>query len=284
MEFLRDRARTDCLWFPEFGEVIRPNILLIEQALQGSLAVPDFGEFCGEVTRIYETTKATTSGAVADYIPQLARVNPDLYGVAICTIDGQRFALGDSQHDFCVQSCCKPVNYCLALEEHGEEYVHGFVGREPSGQVFNELALSAAGKPHNPMINAGAIMCSSLIKPRADNADRFEFVLDRWAALCGGKQARFNNAVYQSERQTADRNFALGYYMKEHNAFPPDTDLHDTLDFYFQCCSIEANAEMMSTLAATLANGGVCPTTGGTRAIDDARAALPVADVLVRHV
>ena len=141
------------------------------------------------------------------------------------------------------------MNYCLALEEHGSEDVHQYVGREPSGRIFNELALGDDGKPHNPMINAGAIMSTSLIRQQLDKGDRFDFVLDRWTALCGGEKVRFNNAVYQSERQSADRNFALGYLMKEQGAFPQGTDLIETLDFYFQCCSIEANAEALSVLA-----------------------------------
>ena len=86
--------------------------------------------------------------------------------------------------------------------------------------------------------------------------------MDRWAALAGGKRPSFSNSVYLSERQTADRNFALGYFMREHGAFPEGTELVDILEFYFQCCSIELTAEMMSVVAATLANGGVCPMTG----------------------
>jgi glutaminase len=164
--------------------------------------------------------------------------------------------------DFSVQSVCKPMTYCLALEENGADEVHRYVGREPSGQLFNELTLSSEGKPHNPMINAGAIMCSSLVGRNLASADRYDHVLERWQAMCGGEKPRFNNAIYQSERQTADRNFALGYYMREHGAFPEDIDLLDVLEFYFQSCSIEATVQMMATMAATLANGGVCPTTG----------------------
>ena len=259
---LNKRPLRDALTYDQFCDVIRPNILLVERALQGNMVIPDFTRFCRDIERIFKQVRLNREGQVADYIPQLARVLPDQFAIALCTVDGQQFAIGDSEIDFCVQSCCKPLNYCLALEEHGEQRVHRFVGREPSGRNFNELALNDSGRPHNPMINAGAIMCSSLIRSYEENADRFDHVLNVWKAMSGGRKAHFNNAIYQSERETADRNFALGYYMKEHQAFPENTDLLKTLDFYFQCCSIEVNAELMSVFAATLANGGVCPTNG----------------------
>jgi len=254
---LREKLSPD-----QFCQMVRPNILLIERILQGNLIVPDFGDFSTALTDIFTRTAGIKEGDVADYIPQLARANPEHYAAACCTIDGQRWEAGDASVDFCIQSCCKPINYCFALEEAGAQRVHTYVGREPSGRIFNELALNDEGKPHNPMINAGAIMCSSLLRQDLDSGDRFEFLRQRWQALCGNETVGFNNAVYQSERQTADRNFALGYYMREKNAFPPGTDLMETLEFYFQCCSIEINAKTMAVMAATLANGGVCPTTG----------------------
>ena len=112
------------------------------------------------------------------------------------------------------------------------------------------------------MINAGAIMCAAMIRQDLDLANRFDYLLGRWTALCGNRKVHFNNAVYQSERSNADRNYALGYYMRENKAFPEDTDMLETLEFYFQSCSIELNVEMLTLLAATLANGGVCPVTG----------------------
>ena len=252
----------DDLPVERFCDVIRPNILLMEQALQGNVAIPDFAQFSAEIDRIYDRTKAVTDGEVASYIPQLAKVSPDRYGVALCTVDGQRHAAGDAREDFSVQSCFKPITYSMALEEHGAEFVHRHVGREPSGLNFNELALGEDGEPHNPMINAGAIMCTSMIRPGLQLAERFEYVLDVWARLCGSRRPRFNNAVYQSEKETADRNYALGYYMREHKAFPEGTDMLQALEFYFQSCAMELDADSMSVLAATLANGGVCPTTG----------------------
>ena len=261
-----------------FCTAIRHNILLIERALQGKMVIPDFTEFCTEIERIYETTRRNRDGRPASYIPQLDLPEPqaDQYGIGLCTVDGQRHALGDSQVFFSLQSTCKPVNYCLALEEHGAEVVHSYIGHEPSGASFNELTLDKQNRPHNPMINAGAIMSSALIKlsdkrrtkgqsglgARGWAGERFDYVMERWQALCGGEKPRFSTPVYLSERQTADRNFALSYFMREKEAFPEDVELHDVLEFYFQCCAIELNAEMMSVVAATLANGGICPISG----------------------
>jgi glutaminase len=141
--------------------------------------------------------------------------------------------------------------------------VHRHVGREPSGRGFNELTFNNERLPHNPMINSGAIVTCSLIQPELDMASRFDYVANAWRKLSGGRRVGFNNPVYLSERQTADRNFALGYSMQESRAFPTGTNLVDTLEFYFQCCAIEVDAELVSVVAATLANGGVSPTTSG---------------------
>jgi glutaminase len=255
--------KDDSLLSPEeMVEVVRPNVSLIERALRGNLVVPDFTNFCEDIREIYEETRKNDAGKVADYIPQLARVPPKHYGISFCTIDGQQHSIGDTKLEFSVQSCTKPINYCIALEEHDEEVFHRHVGREPSGRGFNELSLNRDNKPHNPMINAGAIATCSLIRGKDSVADRFDHVMDQWAKLAGNQKAGFSNAVYLSERQTADRNFALGYFMKEKGVFPAGTDLVSTLEFYFQCCSIESTCERMSIVAATLANGGVCPTTG----------------------
>ena len=264
-----------------FCQAIRQNILLIERALQGNMIIPDFADFCAEIRQIFEATRANRSGKAASYIPQLDLQEPkvDQYGVALCTLDGQRYAVGDAQEFFSVQSTGKPIVYCLALEEHGTETVHQHVGYEPSGVSFNELTLNKHNRPHNPLINAGSIVCCSLIKLREKQeklragrlteidrrgwaGTRLDYIMERWQALCGGEKPRFSSPVYLSERQTADRNFALGYFMRENGAFPEGIELEDVLDFYFQCCAIEVNAETMSVVAATLANGGICPVSG----------------------
>jgi glutaminase len=103
-----------------------------------------------------------------------------------------------------------------------------------------------------------------MIKPELNIADRFEYVQGIWKSMSGESHIGFNNSVYLSERQTADRNFALGYFMRENNAFPKNTNLQEILEFYFQCCSLEINTKAMAIIASTLANGGVCPLTGKT--------------------
>lgn len=92
-------------------------------------------------------------------------------GVALCTVDGQRHRVGDDRVEFCAQTAFKPIIYALALEEHGEDTVHRYIGREPSGSDSNELALDDQRRPHNPLINAGAILACSLIRRDLDPAD-----------------------------------------------------------------------------------------------------------------
>ena len=248
--------------FQTFESLIKPYFYLLQRAAKGGFIIPDFQSFTDNIAKIYTDVKSVNSGDVARYIPQLARVDPNYFGISVCTVDGQTFDIGDTDVGFCVQSTCKPVTYCMALEDVGEQKVHTHVGREPSGQNFNAITLNQENLPHNPMINAGSMVCASLIKPQQPLPDRFESILSLWQNLCGGIRPNFNSAVYHSERATADRNFALAYFMKEVGAFPDGTDIHQTLDLYFQCCSIEVKTKQMANIAATFANSGICPSTG----------------------
>lgn len=261
-EIFARTAAADRLDVESFMRLIQARGNLVKDACLGRLVIPDFQEIRAEFQGIFSNLKENREGKVASYIPQLSRVNPDLFAVSACTIDGQRFHLGDHQVNFCVQSVMKPINYCIALEENGEAGTHRWIGREPSGRGFNELTLNKEGRPHNPLINSGAIVACSMIRSQYESAERFASVLKTWGRLAGGEYVGFNNASYLSERETADRNFALGYFMRENACFPQGTDLLQTLEFYFQCCSIEANAESLGMIAASLANGGVCPLTG----------------------
>nr|XP_020475853.1 glutaminase kidney isoform, mitochondrial-like isoform X2 [Monopterus albus] len=245
-----------------FKKCVQSNIILLTQAFRKKFIIPDFPSFTSRIDELYENGKKLTGGQVADYIPQLAKFNPDLWAVSMCTVDGQRYTAGDSKVPFCLQSCVKPLKYAVAVHDYGTEYVHSFIGKEPSGLRFNKLFLDEDDKPHNPMVNAGAIVCTSLIKQGAGNAEKFDYVMNFLKQMAGNEYVGFSNATFQSERESGDRNFAIGYYLKEKKCFPEGTDMTSVLDLYFQLCAIEVTTESASVMAATLANGGICPITG----------------------
>eukprot|EP01125_Pyxidicula_operculata_P020883 TRINITY_DN784_c0_g1_i2.p2 TRINITY_DN784_c0_g1~~TRINITY_DN784_c0_g1_i2.p2 ORF type:complete len:862 (-),score=247.40 TRINITY_DN784_c0_g1_i2:168-2753(-) len=242
------------------------RIPFVHKIVYGDLAIPDWQHFCKDVKEMYDSVEHNRDGHVASYIPQLARVNPEQWGVSICTVDGQRMSIGDSEVRFCIQSCCKPLNYLIAQDLWEVDKVHQHVGREPSGRGFNELAMNTDGLPHNPCINSGAIMTCALVSSKFSTEDEyFSYACERYQDLAGGVPPSFANSTYLSERRTADRNFCLSYMMRERGVFPKDNfNLEKTLDFYFMCCSLEYSASEFAVVAATLANGGVCPVTGKT--------------------
>ncbi|XP_042868110.1 glutaminase kidney isoform, mitochondrial-like isoform X5 [Penaeus japonicus] len=248
--------------YETFMSIISENLEIVVKAFSSAFVIPDFRGFCHHIDEIYNNCRGNTDGKIAHYIPQLERMKPDHWAVSVCTVDGQRYSLGDVNIPFTLQSCSKPLTYAMAVGLYGTQHVHNFMGMEPSGRYFNELCLDFNRKPHNPMINAGAIMTAALLKPELSAADRFDYVFHMYKRLAGGEHLGFNNGVFLSERECADRNFALAYFMRENKCFPENTKLHETLDFYFQLCSLEITAEAGAVMAATLANGGINPLTG----------------------
>ena len=223
---------------------------------------PTIDQLKTALTSIYRATKPNRDGHMPSYIPELANINPDHFAISICTVNGERFDIGDYTSPYSIQSTFKPISYCLASEELGSEVYHQFVGREPSGRGFNELTLNHENRPHNPMINAGAILTCALIKSDIDTHTKWEYILDQWQGFTGGTRPILNTAIYKSEKTTADRNFALAYFMRENKAFPKNTHFYDILKLYFKCCSLELTTNAHAVVAATLANGGINPITG----------------------
>lgn len=238
------------------------NPSVTANALSHSYIIPDFEKFTHEVTSLYKSCSLKTGGKVNEKIPFLPSHNGDHFGVSICTINGQRFNIGETKVDFSIQSCCKPINYCLAAHEHGIDVVHRHIGREPSGIKADELVLDSNGLPHNPLINSGGIMACSFIKSDLTPVKRFEYILSMWKKLSGGKPLGFSKKIYQKERTSGYRNFAMAYIMEEGKIFPEKTNLVDVLENYFKCHSLTIKADTLSIVAATLAHGGVCPLTG----------------------
>ncbi|CAD5225676.1 unnamed protein product [Bursaphelenchus xylophilus] len=247
----------------EFLECVRPCLSLISQAVRNELIIPSWTPFTQKMTMMFEECRSNNDGSVATYIPQLARQNPESWGMSVCTVDGQRFGIGDSREPFCFQSVSKPFTYAVVSTDIGSDKVHQYIGQEPSGRLFNDICLDNNMKPHNPMVNAGAIICASLIKTGQFMSDRYDFIYNEYKKLAGGTYIGFDNATFLSERSTASRNFALAFFMKENNCFPEGMKvMRDELDLYFQLCSLETDCESAAVMAATLANGGVCPLTG----------------------
>lgn len=120
--------------------------MLISRAFRHQFIIPDWSGFTKHIEDFYWKCKSNSEGKVASYIPQLARMNPDYWGVSVCTIDGQRFSIGDTSIPFTLQSCSKPLTYAIALDRLGQEVVHQYVGQEPSGRNFNELVLDYNSK------------------------------------------------------------------------------------------------------------------------------------------
>ncbi|CAL4176086.1 unnamed protein product, partial [Meganyctiphanes norvegica] len=129
--------------YDTFMSIISDNIEIIVKALSSHFVIPDFRGLTGYIDDLYYKCKTNTNGKCASYIPQLERYSPDNWGVAVCTIDGQRYSIGDVNDPFTIQSCSKPLTYALAAGEYGTDYVHSYVGMEPSGRNFNELCLDA---------------------------------------------------------------------------------------------------------------------------------------------
>ncbi|XP_044278102.1 glutaminase liver isoform, mitochondrial [Varanus komodoensis] len=253
-----------------FRRCVSSNIVLLTQAFRKKFVIPDFQEFTTHIEQIFEHTKGLQEGKVANYIPQLAKCNPDIWGVSLCTVDGQRHSMGQTKTPFCLQSCVKPLKYAVAVSELGTERVHQYVGKEPSGLRYDKLSLNEEGIPHNPMVNAGAIVISSLIRMGCKKAEKFDYVVDYLKKMAGNEYVGFSNTTFQSEKETGDRNYAIGYYLKDKKCFPRGVDMMAALDLYFQLCSVEVTCESGSVMAATLANGGICPITGERVLSDEA--------------
>lgn len=215
---------------------------------------------------LHGTYHSLRDGALADYIPELAKANPDWFGLCIVTVDGQVYKFGDYAQEFTIQSASKPFVYGLALEDHGRDYVLSKVGVEPSGDAFNSIVLDEeSNRPYNPMVNAGAIATAGLIK--GDNsAERMNRLLAMFQRYTG-REIRLDVSVFVSERTTGDRNRAMAYLMRNFGML--EGNLDETLDFYFQQCSLLVNCHDLGVMAATLANDGVNPITG-VRATDAA--------------
>ena len=192
-------------------------------------------------------------------IPAMANVDPDNFGIALATVDGKIYEVGDTREEFTIQSISKPFTYGLALEDLGSEAVDAKVDVEPSGDSFNEISLAeGTGRPANAMINAGALTATSLIKGSGGQSG-FKRILSTYSAFAG-RQLSVSESVYESELKHGHRNTALAHLLRSFNIIEDDPT--PVLEDYFRQCSVLVNCLDLSIMAATLANGGRNPLSG----------------------
>lgn len=207
---------------------------------------------------IYQRYQHLDEGNVASYIPELAKVDPSLFGICLVTADGQIYQVGQSQHSFTIQSISKPFVYGLALADHGFEAVMKKVGVEPTGEAFNSIIFDETNnRPYNPMVNAGAIATTALIEGQGFN-ERFPRILRLFRDFAG-RDLSVDEAVFQSERDTGHRNRAIAHL--ELSTGMIDEPIAEHLDLYFRQCSISVTARDLAIMAVTLANNGINPIT-----------------------
>ena len=199
------------------------------------------------------------NGEVATYIPELAKADPNWFGISLVTANGSVYEVGDTRQEFTIQSISKPFVYGLALEDNGRETTLERVGVEPTGDAFNSISLDpGTGRPRNPMINAGAIATAGLIEGKNPNS-RFKRILETFS-LFAGRELTLDEAVYRSESDTGFRNRAIGFMLRNFDKL--NGDPMPTTEIYFKQCSISVNCRDLAVMAGTLANRGVNPITG----------------------
>jgi glutaminase len=210
------------------------------------------------LTACHTDFSAEHSGEVAHYIPELSKANPDHFGISLATLDGHVYEVGDTRVPFTIQSISKAFVFALALDTLGADRVESAIGVEPSGDPFNSIRLNAENHPFNPMVNAGAIACSGLIREAKGDAafDYIRQALGRFA----GRELDMDEAVFASESATGDRNRAIGYLLRTSSVIKDD--VRAVLDVYFRQCSVLVTARDIAVMAATLANRGINPVTG----------------------
>ncbi|NBC07996.1 MAG: glutaminase [Bacteroidetes bacterium] len=198
-------------------------------------------------------------GQVADYIPALARVPGDKFGIALATLDGQQFQLGDADEQFSIQSISKVFALALAYPKEGEQLWER-VGMEPSGNPFNSLVQLEyeQGIPRNPFINAGALVITDLLvkhypRPKAH-------LLDFIRELSGSYDVYYDHEVARSEREHGFTNAALVNFMKSHHNIKAPVD--QVLDIYFHQCAVAMSCRELAQAFLLLANHGILPETG----------------------
>lgn len=249
------------LWAGAVWQVMLVAVLVIAPAAADAQVIPSAQVLARVVEEAHARFKDVKDGAPADYIPELAKVPAELFGVAIVTARGDVYTAGDVDYAFTIQSVSKPFTAALVMQDHGSaNVIVEKIGVEPTGQKFNSI-LATQIIPQvsvNPLVNSGAIASVSLVKAKSKE-ERFDRIMKFFERLAADKLTVIED-VYRSEAATNQRNRAHGYIL-----FVSDriySDPMEAVDVYTRQCSIGVTAKQLAVMGATLANSGVNPVSG----------------------
>lgn len=212
------------------------------------------------IEEAYSECKNITGGHNADYIPFLANINPDLFGISLTLTDGTTFNVGDTDYRFGIESVSKVLTAILVLKQYGAEGVLKQIGADATGLPFNSIfaILLENDHPSTPLVNAGAITACSMVRPQGDSWGKWEAIINNITALCGS-EAQVLDELYRSETETNFNNRSIAWLLKNYNRIYDDVDM--SLDLYTRQCSVGITSEQLAICAGTIANGGVNPVT-----------------------
>ena len=237
--------------------ILGAGILMASTAMAGKISSEDYQRVVDEAYKKYKDLK---DGANADYIPILATVPSDMFGVVIVTREGDIYSAGEMDYEFSIQSVSKPFTASLIMAEQGPKVLREKVGVEPTGLPFNsKLALEIYdSRSVNPLVNAGAIASVSLVQAESEK-DRWNKVMGNIEAYAG-RDLKVLEEVYNSEYETAWGNRGIANILYNYGRLYSDAE--EALRVYTRQCSIGVNTKDLGVMGATLANEGVNPLTG----------------------
>ena len=218
----------------------------------------------GAIDAAYAKFKDLKEGANADYIPALAKVDSNIFGIAVVTADGRIYTKGDITSEVSIQSISKVFTMAKVMQEQGPEAIVKTIGVDATGLRFNsiiavEIAQKALGGPEiNPLVNPGAITATSMVKGN-NRAEVWNSILNFHSDFAG-RPLKVNEEVFKSEADTNQRNQAIGALMYAYDFIK--SDWKQAVDVYTEQCAISVNAKDLAVMAGTLANGGKNPVTG----------------------
>ena len=219
------------------------------------------------VHEAYDMFKDNQDGKNADYIPYLANVDKNLFGISVCLLDGRMIEVGDTRYRFGIESVSKVYTAILVLRQYGAEKLLSMIGADATGLPFNSIIaiLLENDHPSTPLVNAGAITACSMVNPMGDADKKWAAIVENITQLSGSAPDLIEE-LYRSESETNFNNRSIVWLLKNYNRIYDDPDL--SLDLYTRQCSLGITAEQLSVCGATIANRGVNPKTG--RSVFDA--------------